>query len=380
MTRPILLAAGGTGGHMFPAEALATELAARGHRLALITDRRGGAFGDGAVATYRIAAAGIGGSLLARLRGGTALALGMLQARRLVRRLAPAAAVGFGGYPSVPTMLAASWAGVPSMLHEQNAVLGRANRLLAPRVDYIATSFATVQGVSAADRDKVVQTGNPVRAAIAALADEPYQAPTGDERMRILVLGGSQGASVFSDVVPAGVAELPRELQRRLEIVQQCRPEDLEVAQRAYTKSSVTAELATFFDDVPARLAAAHLVICRAGASTVSEISAAGRPAILVPYPHATDDHQTANACALDKSGGAWLTPQDAFTPAALATRLEAFLTLQATLGKAAACVRRVGQPNAARQLADLVETLLRDKGRVQGGAHTRTDLGSIAA
>ncbi|HZB93208.1 MAG TPA: undecaprenyldiphospho-muramoylpentapeptide beta-N-acetylglucosaminyltransferase, partial [Stellaceae bacterium] len=321
MSQLIVLAAGGTGGHLFPAEALARELMGRGCRIALVTDRRGQAFGDKlpGVALHRIRAGRFGTGLVSKVVGIAELALGTLEAGRLLRSLAPAAAVGFGGYPSVPTMLAAARQNLPTVIHEQNAILGRANRLLAPRVRRIATAFPELGGMREADRARVVLTGNPVRPAIAALRGAPYRAPEEDGAFDILILGGSQGARALSQVVPAAFALMPEALRRRLRVTQQARAEDLEGVRRAHRASGVAAELAPFFNDVPERLARAHLVISRAGASTMAELAMVGRPAILVPYPHAADDHQTANARALEKAGGAWVVPQAEFTAAALA-------------------------------------------------------------
>jgi UDP-N-acetylglucosamine--N-acetylmuramyl-(pentapeptide) pyrophosphoryl-undecaprenol N-acetylglucosamine transferase len=353
----VVLAAGGTGGHMFPAEALARALLARDFRVALVTDRRGHAFGDRlpGVALHRIPAGRLGGSVMSKVVGLAELALGTVAAGRLLRTLAPAAAVGFGGYPSVPTMLAAARLGLPTLLHEQNAILGRANRLLAPRVRCIATSISEVAGLRAADRSRVTETGNPVRPAVAALRGAPYAAPEPGAPCHLLVLGGSQGARILSEVIPAALALLPQELRRRLRLVQQARPEDIEAVRRAYAESGIDAELATFFDDVPARLQRAHLVIARAGASTVAELEVIGRPALLVPYLYAADDHQTANARALERAGAAWVMPQADFTPAELAARLSELLAAPATLAAAASSTLGLARPDAAERLADLV-------------------------
>lgn len=357
---PIVLAAGGTGGHMFPAEALARALLARGRPVSLITDKRGQAFGEALpeVTTYRIAAATVGRGLIGKLRTAIALMIGYGQARQLLRTLTPAAVVGFGGYPSAPTVFAAETRKIPVMLHEQNGVLGRANRMLAPRANRIAVAFPEIAGLRAGDRAKLVVTGNPVRPAIAALAAEPYRAPEPGGAIRLLVLGGSQGARVFSEVVPAALTALPPSLRHRLHVTQQARAEDLEAVRAAYADSGIAVELAPFIADVPARLAAAHLVICRAGASTVAELTAAGRPAILVPYPHATDDHQTANAARLNAAGAGWLVPQPDFTAAELGRRLAALIDAPDTLAGTAEAARRLGVPDAAERLADAVEAL----------------------
>ena len=358
--RCVVLAAGGTGGHIFPARALAMALLARNHTLALVTDGRGGDFGDTTahIVVHRISAAQFGRGVFETSKGLAALGCGLIQAGRILRRLAPGVVVGFGGYPSVPTMVAARRTGLPTILHEQNAILGRANRLLAPRVVRIATSFPVVGGVRDEDAGKVVLTGNPVRPDIAAQRNSPY-APPHDRTapIRILVLGGSQGARILSDVVPAALAKLAD--GRRLSITQQCRAEDLDRVRAAYHEYGLHAELAAFFDDMGQRLGAAHLVICRAGASTVAELTAAGRPAILVPYPHATDDHQTANAQAIEDAGGGWVMSQDAFTAELLAARLDSLFGEAETLDTAAARARAAGLPAAADRLADQVELLL---------------------
>ncbi len=358
MTAPVLLTAGGTGGHMFPAEALARELLARGQSVALVTDIRGKAFGDTlpAVPVYRVHAATLFPGLIGKLRTLGLIVLGTIEARRVIREVKPLAVVGFGGYPSLPAVIAARLAGVPLVLHEQNAVLGRANRLMVRGAAKLAVSFPAVSGVPEGCRDNVVQTGNPVRSGVAAARDAFYTAPNGSGPIRLLVMGGSQGARVFSEVVPAALAQVSAPLRERLVIAQQCRPEDLDGVRAAYEGLGVGGvELSSFFTDVPARLAAAHLVICRAGASTMAELTAVGRPGILVPYPFATDDHQTANARSLAQAGGAWLMAQPDFTPAALAARLEALLAQPGDLSLAAAVSRGWCVVDAAARLAETV-------------------------
>jgi len=367
---PVILAAGGTGGHMFPAEALARELLARGKRVVLVTDRRGKAFGDALpeVEVHRIRASSFGSGIVGKIRGVIELCLGAIQARRLIARLHPSAVVGFGGYPSVPTVLMAQRAGVPTVLHEQNAVLGRANRLAAPGAVRIATSFASVAAVKPGDAGKLVFTGNPVRPNVTAVRNLPYPALEGGGEVHLLVVGGSQGARIFSEIVPQALALLPEALKRRIRIAQQCRPEDIEAAKAAFTKAGIMAELSTFFRDVPERLAACHLAVCRSGASTVAELAAVGRPAILVPYPYAMDDHQTANAQAVADAGAAWLMPQTAFSPQALANRLVALLDLAHTLTKAAEAAHARGATDAASRLADTV------LGVANGASSTQSD------
>lgn len=358
----IMLAAGGTGGHMFPAEALARALLARGRSVTLVTDRRGHAFGDSLaeVPVHRIRAASPGAGLIGKLKAAVEMALGLLEARALLRRLRPAAVVGFGGYPSVPTVYAAIQARVPSLLHEQNAVLGRANRMLIAGAKRLAVAFTRVTRVSEADRAKIIRTGNPVRPAIAAQRDAAYQTPEGEAAVRLLVMGGSQGARVFSDIVPQALALLPAPIRARIHLSQQCRPEDLEAARAALSGLELGGlTLESFFRDVPDRLAACHLAITRAGASTIAELTCVGRPAILVPYPHATDDHQTANARQLAEAGAAWLVPQPDFTARALADRLGALLTDPAALRAAAEAARAWGTAQAADALADAVLAML---------------------
>ena len=370
MTAPqrhlVALATGGTGGHMFPAEALADELLTRGCRIAVVTDRRGGTFGGHSsdIETHRIVAAGLAGKSFAkRLLGVPELALGTLQARKLLKRLSPRVVVGFGGYASAPTMAAAVVGGYRTAIHEQNAILGRANRLLASRVKRIATSFGNPQGLSSEDLARAVHTGMPVRAAITEMRDRPYPELGNRTPINLLVLGGSQGARVFSQVVPHAAGQLSEGIRSRLRISQQCRPEDMETAQGVYRDLGLEAELSTFFDDVPERLAAAHLIIGRAGASTVAEITAVGRPAILVPYPHAIDDHQSVNAHFVDEAGAGWLMPEDSFNPASLALRLESLFDLPAILAKTAVCSLKASRPNAAERLADMVFEMLPSNG-----------------
>jgi len=355
----VALAAGGTGGHMFPAQALARELAALGYRVALITDRRGQAFGDRAgVELHRIRAARIEAGLKGKIVAVAEMALGTLGAQRLLKRLGPACVVGFGGYPSVPTMIAASRLEVPTLIHEQNALLGRANRLLARRVRRIATSFAHTNGIAKSHVAKVVLTGNPVRPAIALMRGVGYPAVNADAPFRILVLGGSQGARIMSAVVPHGLALIDDGPRRRLEVAHQARPEDLEAVRRTYRDAGIAAESASFFDDVPARLASAHLVVSRAGASSVAEIATVGRPAILVPFAAAAEDHQTQNARALAAEGAAWIMTEPDFTAGALAAQLAGLMADPARLTAAAAAAAALGRPQAARDLANLVEQM----------------------
>ncbi len=358
----IVLAAGGTGGHIFPAEALAEELTGRGCNVSLITDSR---FADysaasmkgilGQIPIYPIRAGTMGKNMIQRGRGMMNITLGIMQAGRLLKKIKPDAVVGFGGYPSFPTMMSATGKQLPTLIHEQNAILGKANRMVAGKVTRIATSFPETGLMRPENTGKVTVVGNPVRSAIRMLHGMPYPDLAEDGVMRILVMGGSQGANIFSHVLPKAVALLPENLRRRLRIDQQTRAEDMKATREAYLEINVNADLMPFFTDVPARLASTHLVISRSGASTIAELTCAGRPSILVPYPNSADNHQVANANAIEEAGGAWLMPQDAFTTEALAARLEAFLTLPASLTRAAAAAYRMGRPKAAAGLADLV-------------------------
>lgn len=361
-THHIILAAGGTGGHIFPAEALCEELLERGCRVSLITDSRFADYSAGSmkgvlgqIPIYPIRAGMMGRNVIQRVKGAASLGIGIMQASALLKKLKPNAVVGFGGYPSFPTMMAASSRHLPTIIHEQNALLGKANRVLAGRVGGIATSFPTTGLMRAENAYKVRVVGNPVRSAVRLLHQMPYPDLSADGVMRILVMGGSQGANIFAHVVPKAVAVLPENLRARLRIDQQTRAEDMQATRAAYQEIGIQADLATFFTDVPARLASAHLVISRSGASTIAELTCAGRPSILVPYPSAADDHQTVNANAVEEAGGAWLMPQDGFTNEALAARLEAFLSLPSSLGKAAGAARGMGREKAASDLADLV-------------------------
>jgi len=356
MTAVYVLAAGGTGGHLFPAEAVARLLVASGGAVHLLTDARADAFAASVLGvTVDLVRAGrFGGGPLHAAYGLAGLAVGMMQARRLLRRLTPAAVIGFGGYPSVPTMLAAAQLGLPTVIHEQNVVLGRANRLLAPRARRIATGFAATQGLRSADQARAVHTGNPVRPAIRAVGSAPYVPP--NATIELLVVGGSQGARIFGEIVPPALANLPAELRARLRVSQQARPEDKDTVAAQYRELGIDAVVESFFTDMPARLQRAHLVICRSGASTIAELAAAGRPAILVPYPHAMDDHQTANAAEFARSGGGWVIPQTEFSPAALAERIAALAADPATLAAAAAAARRFARDDAAERLTALAQ------------------------
>ena len=356
-----VLAAGGTGGHLFPAQALAERLVRRRAAVCLVTDRRADAFAAQVPGTEirEIRAGRLGGGPLQSARGVAAMAVGLIQARRLLGRLHPAAVVGFGGYPSVPTMLAAVQLGLPTVIHEQNAVLGRANRLLAARVRRIATGFAETAGLRPADRARAVHTGNPVRPAIVAVAATGYRPPRAGAPLELLITGGSQGARIFADIVPPALVGLPPALRERLRVSQQARREDCARVMAELEAAGISAEVDSFFTDVPERLARSQLVICRAGASTVAELGAIGRPALLVPYPHATDDHQAANARAFADAGAGWMIPQSGLS-AALLTEILAERLVDATgLADAAARARRFACDDAADRLTAIVLALV---------------------
>ncbi len=351
----VMLAAGGTGGHLFPAEALAQALTRRGVRIELVSDERVEAFAGAfpADAVHEIRAGTVTGrSLIGKARGALKLGLGVMQCRGLVRRVNPAVVVGFGGYPTVPPVLAASMLGVQTIIHDQNAVMGRANRFLAKRVTRIATGFPLKNSPFP---EKTVQVGNPVRERVLAAAKIAYEPPTSSGMLRILVSGGSQGARVMSDVVPPAITSLPPEMQARISIVQQARAEDEARVRGIYERAGVEAEVKPFFGDLPERIAAAHLVIARSGASTVAELAVIGRPAILVPLPGALDQDQAANAQVLGSVGAAKIVPQAEFTPAWLVDELGKALETPGKLAEQANSALSVGIPDASERLADLV-------------------------
>ncbi len=365
LPRHFVLAAGGTGGHMMPAHALAEELLLRGHRAALITDDRGaripGLFDN--VQVHVLPAGRLGGGPAGWLRAMRAILTGRAMALRLYETFQPAAVIGFGGYPAFPALLAARRDRIPTVIHEQNAVLGRVNRLVASKVDAIATAYQQVERLPANAADKVQLVGNPVRDVVLALRDRPFPPLAGDGVFRLLVTGGSQGASILSDVVPEGLSLLPEHFRRRLQVTQQCRSEDIEQVRARYAVLGIPADLATYLPDLPEKLAWSHLVIARAGASTIAELTAAGRPAILIPLPSATDDHQTFNAREMAKAGGARMIPQSRFTPVELAKQMQKLALDPEALANAAERARAVGRPDAARALADLAERIGRHPG-----------------
>jgi UDP-N-acetylglucosamine--N-acetylmuramyl-(pentapeptide) pyrophosphoryl-undecaprenol N-acetylglucosamine transferase len=352
----VLLAAGGTGGHLFPAEALAVALSKRGVTIDLATDHRAAHYKFPAREVHLIPSATVRGrNPIALARTGAMLTIGIAKAWSLIGRIKPAAVVGFGGYPTVPPLMAARLRGVPTVLHEQNGVMGRANRALASRVTAIATSFPKLTRVDPSLESKITFTGNPVRPVVIEASHVPYAAPAPNEKIRLLVFGGSQGARVMSEIVPQAVERIPVALLARLSVVQQARAEDIAEVQGTYARLGVAAEVASFFNDLPARMAQAHLVIGRSGASTVAELSAIGRPSILVPLPHALDQDQFHNAGVLQDAGGAVRIEQRDFTPERLTTEITRLAADSGLLAGMALAAKSAGTTDAAERLADLV-------------------------
>lgn len=360
--RLVMLAAGGTGGHLFPAQALAEELVGRGFRIHLLTDERVRDYGKSfpAEQVHVVPSATLSLSDPLRVPGRMwRLFRGYRQSRALIRGHGAVAVAGFGGYPSLPPLMAAAHLGIPSLVHEQNSVLGRANRLLATRVSRVATSFDAVRAVPDAARGKVTLTGNPVRAVVKAVAASPFPAMADGGDIRLLVFGGSQGARFFADMMPAVVAALPADLKQRLVLTQQCRDEDMVRTVEAYRSAGVRVDLKPFFMDMPQRMAASHLVVSRAGASTIAELGVVGRPAVLVPLPHALDNDQLRNAESFEAAGAGWLKPQNSIETQDFAGFLAGLLARPERLKEAADSALRHGKPDAARRLADLLQTIL---------------------
>lgn len=359
MTAPlILLSAGGTGGHLFPAESLANALHGMGARVVLVTDKRANAYAGSFPSEEIIeipSATPSGRSVPQMAKAALLLGRGILKAIPVIRRLKPDVAVGFGGYPTVPPLLAASFLRVPIVIHEANGVLGRANRLLARRASLIATGFAETKGVPPNVSGTLFHSGNPVRPSVLDAAATPFPALGPADPFKLLVFGGSQGARVMSDIVPPAVASLPPEIRARLSICQQAREEDRERVREVYAGLGVACEVAPFFKDLPQRIADAHLVVSRSGASTVAELSVIGRPSVLVPLPGALDQDQAANAKTLADIGAAIVLPQVAFTPERLAQEIEGFLREPARLTRAAASAKSAGISDAADRLAEAV-------------------------
>jgi len=354
----IVLSAGGTGGHLFPAQALASELAKRGHDIVVMTDAR---FANYATQFPRARIETVPSSPFNAITAPFKIMAGIVIAFAKLARLKPAAVIGFGGYPSVPVMLAANMAGLATGIIEQNAVVGRANRLVMNKVKLVAAAFPIAR-FAPADASKVVLTGNPLRPEVEALWGAPYQTPRAGGPLRLLVFGGSQGARALSEIVPAALTRLPHDIKVRLSVVQQCRPEDIEKVRTIYSRAEISAELQSFFSDLPQRMAAAHLVIARSGAGTVAELMAIGRPGILVPLPGALDDNQTPNADILAKAEAGWRVAQASLTPDHLAQMLARIFESPQALAGMAAKAHALAVPHAAQRLADAVERLAERK------------------
>ncbi|HWY62507.1 MAG TPA: undecaprenyldiphospho-muramoylpentapeptide beta-N-acetylglucosaminyltransferase [Rhizomicrobium sp.] len=350
----IVLSAGGTGGHLFPAQALAGELSRRGRKIVVMTDTR---FIQYATRFPGARIETVPSSPLNAIAAPFKIAAGIALALAKLLRLRPAAVIGFGGYPSVPVMLAATLARLPTAIIEQNAVVGRANRLVMNKVKLVAAAFPIAR-FAPRDKSKIVLTGNPLRPEVTALWGAPYSLPQADGAIRLLVFGGSQGARAFSKIIPAAITRLPHGLKHRLHVIQQCRLEDLDSVREIYARAEIRADLAPFFSDLPDRMAAAHLVIGRAGAGTVAELMAIGRPAILVPLPYALDDNQTPNADILADAGAGWRLPERDLSPELLSQMLIGIFADPPDLKARAAKAHAMATPDAAGKLADLVESL----------------------
>lgn len=352
----IILAAGGTGGHVFPASALAEELRGRGYQIVVATDRRGLKYFeslDTSIPRHIIASGTYTGGILGKLLGGFELVKGVFQSIVLIRRVKPIAVVGFGGYPSAPPLFAGQLCGVRTILHEQNAIFGLANKLLAPMAHRIALSYEDTVGLSSKLKAKSVYTGNPVRRTIADLSITAY--PPIDQKITIMVVGGSQGAKVFSDVVPFAFAALSPDLQNRLRVIQQSRSDAIEAVEKIYAKTSLEFEIRPFFDDMPEQIKRAHLFITRSGASTVAELTAAGRPAIYVPFPWNRDNQQVFNADQVEKAGGGWMILEKDLTVQALTLVLQNLLESPEILEKAAISAKNKGRIDATQRLANTI-------------------------
>jgi len=359
-SKTVLLAAGGTGGHMFPAEALAQDLLSRGYDVILATDERGKKYEPfaGGIPVHVLSCATLKSGIISKIKSSLSLGAGYFQTKKLIKKTNPCVVVGFGGYPSLMPVMVAQGKKIPTIIHESNAVLGKANAFLSHKADRIAVGLPDITGLDESDAVRTVVTGNPVRSDIAALFNQPYPMIEQDGELRIFVMGGSQGASVFAKVLPEAFASLPDAYRKRLNITQQCREEDMGDAGKIYADAGVAVTLEPFFKNVADQLANAHLFIGRSGAATVAEVATAGRPAIFVPYPHHEDQQQKRNADSVADLGGAWVMTESGFTAEALLTRIETFLQNPETLFRAAENARKAGKPDAARKLGNLVMAL----------------------
>ncbi|MCH2037143.1 MAG: undecaprenyldiphospho-muramoylpentapeptide beta-N-acetylglucosaminyltransferase [Rickettsiales bacterium] len=356
----VVLATGGTGGHIFPAESLAEELMKRGHKPVLMTDKRFDERYQGVLSTIemcRIESASPSGNIVKKIKGVAKLFSGVLSAGRKMHDYKPDVVVGFGGYPSFPPVYVASRRKIPTILHEQNAVLGKVNKFLAADVTRIATSFPIVSGIKDSDSAKISNIGNPVRARIRAVRSMEY--PNFDNGIRLLVTGGSQGAAVFADIIPKAIKQLPESLRNQLHIVQQChKNDDSDAIREEYQHMGVDARVSSFFQNMNELIAQSHLVICRSGASTVTELMVAGRPAIMVPYPYATGNHQYFNAKGIEEKHGGWIFDQSDFTVERLHETLEKLFQDKESLPQYAKNMKSLGIQDSAKQLADMVEEI----------------------
>ncbi len=358
---PIMITAGGTGGHLFPAQALAQELARRNRKAVVVTDKRGLAWERNfpeAPMHPTLSGTTEQSGLINRALAAARLFVGTIQAYRLIGRYRPSVVVGFGGYPSLPAMFAAILRRKQTCLHEQNRVMGRANRLIAPAMKKLALTFPEPKGLKPGDKERSEVTGNPVRDAVIQRRNDPYEAFSDSGPIRLLVFGGSQGATIFANVVPDAIRSLPLDLRSRIELTQQCRPEDIERVRKKYEEMSISSDIEAFFSDLPERMAGSHLIISRSGASTVCELMVIGRPAIMVPLGVALDGDQAANAKYLEDHGGGWLMAEPDFTAPHLAMKLAEILSDPDGLQKASAQSKALGKPDAVTELADLVERL----------------------
>ena len=358
---PIVLTAGGTGGHIFPSIAVAEELVYRGHTIFFVTDSRGLKLWKTSekILVKCISASHIHGNIQLKLKGVFSIAAGLLQACRIIAQQKPSCVAGFGGYASFPMMLSATLLGLPTIIHEQNAVMGRTNRAFSKKAKFIATSFKETSGINIRNKRKTILTGNPIRAEFTRIRDNPYPF-VGSVRqpLKVLILGGSQGTSIFGKVVPQAITTLPPHLHRRFSVVQQCRAEDIEKIRSTYLEAGIRAELSTFFENVHEHIENSHIVISRSGASTIAELAEAGRPAILVPYPHSTDNHQLGNAHQFAQTGAGWIISNETFNEKNLAKYLRNLIDKPQRLVNAANAARQLGGKHSTQGLCDLIETI----------------------
>ncbi|KAI95372.1 UDP-diphospho-muramoylpentapeptide beta-N-acetylglucosaminyltransferase [Rhodomicrobium udaipurense JA643] len=357
----IMLAAGGTGGHLFPAQALGEELARRGYEVDLITDTRGTVFGAEFPArkVYKVAAATFKGhSPIEATKTLGVLGHGFQASYRIMGEAQPRAIIGFGGYPTLAPVLAAMGRGIPSAIHEQNSVMGQANRFLAPMVKAIACSFENTKYLEGRMLQKARVTGSPLRQSVLALKAIPYRPPSSQAQLNLLIVGGSQGARYLSDILPQALQLLPDQMRDRLFVMQQCREEDIDRVFDTYEGCGIAAELATFFEDLPSKMSNSHLIVARSGATTVAELCALGRPAIMVPLPHAKDNDQLENATRMETAGAGWCFPQATLTPENLAATVRRLFEDPTALVRAATGAHALANYRAVENLADLLEEL----------------------